>query len=450
MQLLQLLGGIDAEFRITRRGREIAALPVSPRLAGMLIRAAERGMAAQACDLAALLSERDIFRAGMAVQKSASDLLDRLESLASWRRSRGVVGKGESGVFAAVDRTAQQLRRLLSSVDQPGTAADTDQVALLLLWAYPDRLARQREPASERYLLASGKGGILSRHSAVRDAQYVISPVIAAIPGQSDVLLHQAHTVGENLLRREFAAELHKKRTVSWDSAKERVVASEIESLWGVTLSSRQVPATPEELRRALLLGITARGTIDQLPWTPAARQLCWRVELLRRYQPGQLPDYSAPALLATLEEWLGPHLHGITSLEKLGRVNLLTALTARLTWQQQRLLDVEAPTRLIVPSGSSRQVDYTEDGQPVLAVKLQEMFGLGETPSVAWGKVPVLLHLLSPAGRPIQITSDLRNFWDVGYQQVKGELRGRYPKHPWPDDPWKAVPTRKTKRALQ
>jgi ATP-dependent helicase HrpB len=405
-----------------------------------------------ACDLAALLSERDLLRSHRDSPErptSASDITDRLELLAIWRRTGRVPAGTDGSSLVTVDRAS---RHLAKNVAMPAAVfVPTDEtVARLLLWAYPDRLARQREPGSDRYLLASGRGGILSRHATVRNAPYLIAVSLAAIPGQSDALIHQAHAISELQLRHDCAAQLRTVRAVSWDAAAERVVAAEEESLWGVRLASRPISAAPDELLQALLgwLKTVDLGTV--LPWTPVARQFCMRVQLLQSLQPEQWPVFTDAGLLASLDDWLAPHLAGITSRSKLERINLLAALSGRLTWQQQRTLDEQAPLRLAVPSGSQLLLEYAADGPPVLAVKLQEMFGLGETPCVGWGKVPVLLHLLSPAGRPIQVTTDLRNFWDSVYPQVKKELKGRYPKHPWPDDPWNAVPTRKTNRALR
>ena len=450
-RLLTMLGALTDEGRITPFGREMAACPVHPRLARMLLVAGDYGLLPIACDLAALLAERDLVRGGnhyVLPQKSASDLCDRLDLLHAWRRTGRSAGGADPKGLATVDRTARQLARFGKQAS--GASAMTeDPVGLLLLLAYPDRLARQRERGENRYLLANGRGGVLSRHSAVHDMPFAVAASIAAIPGQSDVLIHLAHAVDESTLRSHFVAEMRKQRYVTWSSATGRVVAEEIESLWGVVLASHPIKASADEVQAALLRGILDTGTLDKLPWTTAARQICLRVELLRRFRPGLLPDFSATALLASLDDWLGPHLTGITSLDKLGRLNLAAILSSQLTWQQQRLLDEQAPVRMTVPSGSCLQLEYLEEGPPVLAVKLQEMFGLGETPAIAWGEQPLLLHLLSPAGRPIQVTSDLRNFWNTGYQQVKKELKGRYPKHPWPDDPWHAEPTRKTNRAL-
>jgi len=196
------------------------------------------------------------------------------------------------------------------------------------------------------------------------------------------------------------------------------------------------------------LLGVIRRQGLGLLDWSPAARQLRARAQLLAAHLPGW-PDLSDAALLATLEAWLAPHLVGVTSLSSLRRVDLLPALRARLGWDRARELERLAPERLAVPSGSTIRLDYEPEGGPVLACKLQELFGLVETPRVAGGAVPVLIHLLSPAGRPLAVTRDLHSFWDSVYPEVKREMKGRYPKHPWPDDPWNAEATRRTKRKI-
>jgi ATP-dependent helicase HrpB len=196
-----------------------------------------------------------------------------------------------------------------------------------------------------------------------------------------------------------------------------------------------------------MLEGVRRLG-LDALPWTTEAREWQARVLSLRQWLPEEnWPDVSDTALSATLEDWLGPFLDKFTRREHLARVNLLTAFASRLDWKQRQRLDEGAPTHLTVPSGSRIRLAYQPGASPVLAVKLQEMFGLADTPRIAWGRVPVTLHLLSPARRPIQVTQDLRGFWDRTYPEVKKELKGQYPKHPWPDDPWNAIPTARTKR---
>ncbi|KAF0218552.1 MAG: ATP-dependent helicase [Geobacteraceae bacterium] len=453
-RLLITLGALDRQGLITGTGREMAALPVHPRLAHLLKAAHRRGYGALACDLAALLSERDIFRgnrpaAGNYV--SDSDMLDRVEALAHWRK-RGLAGTGaapgEVDLHAckAVDRVAMHFRRLLGIKDAPATASAVI-VGLMLAWAYPDRIARQREPGSDRYLLANGRGGRLSQRSALRDQTYIVA--VAMEGGErGDGMIHLASAIALEAVRTECAANIVRQRMVVWDDVEGRVTACEEERFHALVLSSRPITPSEDEVRSALLKGIIEGRGLTVLNWTPQAAQFQARVLFLAKLFPTSgWPDLSTGRLIETLAEWLGPCLNGIKSLSALSGVDILPALKGLLTWEQVRKLDEGAPTHLQAPSGSRVAVLYSPDGPPVLAVKLQELFGLADTPTVAWGKVPVLLHLLSPARRPIQVTQDLKNFWNTVYPEVKKELKGRYPKHPWPDDPWRAVPTGKTKK---
>jgi len=196
----------------------------------------------------------------------------------------------------------------------------------------------------------------------------------------------------------------------------------------------------------ALLAAVRAKG-IDVLPWSEQARRLRARMQALREWMPEQgLPDVSDARLLATLDEWLAPYLNGKRRLDALNAEELSQALSGLFDYEQRRLLDAQAPDSLTVPSGQNRRLEYPPDEPPVLAVKLQELFGLADTPRVGGGRIPVTLHLLSPAGRPIQVTQDLKGFWERTYPEVKRELKGRYPRHPWPDDPWTATPTHRAK----
>jgi ATP-dependent helicase HrpB len=296
-----------------------------------------------------------------------------------------------------------------------------------------------------RSLLANGRGGRLSRRSAVRDHPFIVA--VAMEGGErGDGQIHQASALTLEDLRREFGKEFERHRLVAWDKREGRVVAVEEERLGELVVAVRQAVPNIEEVRIALLDGIRAKG-VEALNWTPQAVQFRIRVEFLAHLFPLEgWPDFSDEALLGGLETWLAPFLGKINSLTEVGRVDLLQPLKAMLPREQARRLEEGAPTHLSVPSGSRISVQYTADSAPVLAVKLQELFGLAETPTVAWGRSPVLLHLLSPAGRPIQITGDLRNFWNTVYPEVKKELKGRYPRHPWPDDPWSALPTRRAK----
>jgi ATP-dependent helicase HrpB len=248
------------------------------------------------------------------------------------------------------------------------------------------------------------------------------------------------------LLERDYAERFRRERVVRWNETKRAVEAFEERRYAALVLERRQVAVTPADAVPALIAAVRSAG-LDVLPWSDHARELRRRVESLRDWCPELgLPDLGDAALLARLEDWLAPYLDGKSRLEALRAEELSQALAAMLDYDQRRALDAHAPVALRVPSGNERRLDYVPGQPPVLAVKLQELFGLADTPRIAQGRVPVVLHLLSPAQRPIQVTQDLKGFWERTYPEVKKELKGRYPKHPWPDDPWSATPTARAK----
>jgi len=450
--LLKRLGALDRQGLITESGRRMAGLPVHPRLAHLLVEGGRRGYGTQACDMAALLTERDIFRYAVSSGHrpvSDSDMLDRVEALGEWRK-KGGGGAMPDGVDTsacrAVDRVSRQLRTILGIKDsfQP---CSVETAGLLLAWAYPDRIARQREPGSARYLLVNGRGGKLSERSALGDNPFVVAVVMEG-GERGDGVIHLASALNIDTIRKECAGDIAWQRLVVWDGRQGRVVAREEERLGAIVLDSRQITPSADETTAALLQGISEGQGLASLNWTQEAVQLRSRVCFIARCFPDEgWPDLTIEHLGRSLEEWLGPYLAGIKTLTQLSNFDILSPLKNMLSWEQQRMLDEEAPTHIVVPSGSRISLDYAQDGPPVLSVKLQEMFGLADTPTLARGKVPVVLHLLSPARRPIQVTQDLRSFWNSVYPEVKKELKGRYPKHPWPDDPWNAAPTRHTKK---
>lgn len=444
-QLLQSLAALDAEGRITPLGRRMAALPLHPRLAHMLVRAQELDLAAPACDLAALLSERDLF-----ARDAAGDLHGRLEALHDWRRRGNAAAQAwgaEAAACRRVDAAAAQYRRLLGLDGAPEAVPEPAQVGLLAALAYPDRIGQRREPGGDRYLLAQGRGARLSGRSSRQRPPWLVAAQLDA--GQGEALIHVAQPVTSELLRRHWADRIQLRERVDWDAQTQQIQAQREERLGALVLSSQPLDNPPAQAVQAALLDGLRRLGAEALPWSPAARQLQARVRFLRQHLPEEnWPDFSDEVLLATLADWLAPWLDGVRSLRALAQLDLHEILLSRLDWPQRVRLDEGAPTHLVVPSGSRIRLDYEDEQAPVLAVKLQELFGLAETPRVAWNRVPVTLHLLSPARRPIQVTRDLKNFWERTYFEVRKELKGRYPKHPWPDDPWRAPPTRGTTRA--
>lgn len=320
--------------------------------------------------------------------------------------------------------------------------ADHDVISRLLLSAFPDRICKRREEGGGHFVHAQGRGVRLSLDSHVGNSSYIIAVTVDA-GEKTEGFVHVAAPVTEDLIRSECGALIEIKRRVEWDRKENKIAAALEERLGALLLSAR--PFTPADEEAVPILCDAIRTSPGILTFSKEARQFQGRVGLMKRAFPEEpWPDLSDEHLFSTPAEWLSPWLGKIRTAQALSGLNILPALKAMLTWDRARLLDERAPLSIIVPSGSRVTLDYTSGDLPVLAVKLQEMFGLADTPMIADGRVKVLLHLLSPARRPVQITQDLKGFWNNSYQQVKKDLKGRYPKHPWPDDPWNAVPTRR------
>ncbi|MEC0211205.1 ATP-dependent helicase C-terminal domain-containing protein, partial [Paenibacillus ehimensis] len=334
---------------------------------------------------------------------------------------------------------AEQGKRALGL--PPDRSDEVNACGLLLAFAYPDRIAQNK--GSGRFLLSGGRGGSFAGPQPLYGEKYL---VVAELDDQgADGRIELAAPISEEQLHRVFADDIETEMTVAWDRTAQAVRARKREKLGALTL--REAPAEapdPELVLNALLEGIAAEG-LSILPWTKAAKQLRERIGFMHRVDPAW-PDVSDEALLAGLGEWLGPHLYGLKSREDLQRLSMAAILDGLLPWPQRQQLDDFVPTHITVPSGSRIPVDYSDPASPVLAVRLQELFGLRETPRIGGGKVPLLLHLLSPAHRPVQVTRDLASFWQDAYFEVKKDLKGRYPKHVWPDDPLTALPTNRAK----
>jgi ATP-dependent helicase HrpB len=446
LDLLRDLGAVDAAGRITGQGRRMAGLPLHPRLAHMLLLGLGDGLGALACDLAALIEERDPL-AALGAERSA-DLEQRLEAVHAYRAA-GAAGARRLGADAAtlarVERSAAQIRRLLG-VPARADGQGHDQAGLLLAAAYPDRIAQGRPGSPERYLLASGRGARIAAHDPLAGRPYLVAAHLDA--GQAEGRIHLAASLQEAELRRSQAGRITRSEGVEWDERAAAVVARREERLGALVLASRPLAAPdPEAARGAMLEGVRRLG-LQALPWTDSLREWQARVLSLRHWRGADgWPDVADAALLASLADWLGPFLHGVWRREHLVRVDLGGALRGLLPPALRGALEDGAPAQVRVPSGSRLRLRYTPGEAPVLAVRLQEMFGLADTPRVCWGQVPVVLHLLSPAHRPIQVTRDLRGFWERTYAEVRKELKGRYPKHHWPEDPWSAPPTARPRR---
>jgi ATP-dependent helicase HrpB len=454
-RLLMDLGALDPEGSATPVGRSMARLPLHPRLGRLSQRASELGCPRLGADLAALLSERDILRReafGFMTHGEEPDLGGRLDLLRQWRKQKEAPRGIDPWALRAVDRASQQLLSLMAGPMAGPVAGDSrasgekqgTTIPRLLLRAFPDRIAKRREEGTGRFILCQGRGVRLPSMSLLTKSPFIIAAHVDA--GEKvEGMVHLAEPVAEDLLREELSESIESIRRVEWDKREGRIIATLEEKLGALQLSTR--PFAPKEEEVAPLLCEAIRSGSARIVFSEEARQLQGRVSLMRRAFPSEnWPDLSETRLLSVPEEWLMTWLKGIRTREQLAALDLLSPLRARLSGEQRRLLNENAPASLPVPSGHRVTLDYGSGDIPILAVKLQEMFGLADTPKIAGGRVKVLLHLLSPARKPVQVTQDLKGFWDSGYQQVKKELKGRYPKHPWPDDPWKAVPTRQAK----
>ena len=441
-ELLSRLGALDGIGRLTAHGREMGELPLHPRLAHMILKSMPLGGLSVACDLAALLSERDLFRASSARE---TDLRLRLDML---HGARGAGGAGDRRAVERIARTARQWEaqvQRLTGRDPVRMPPNIDLAGPLLAFAYPDRIAQRQKGSEPRYVLANGRGAMFTHPDPLAAEAYLVIAELDA--GSQWARINLAAPIAQQAIEEFYRADVVESEAVVWDERTSAVRASRQRRLGALVLSDDALSQPDPSLIAAALLNGVRRAGLHTLAWTPELQDWRMRVRFLRRlHGEAEWPDVSDERLSATLDEWLGPYAMGITTLDRIQRMNLTQPLHALLSRVQQRELNRLAPTHLPVPSGSLIRLDYSEE-VPVLSVRLQEMFGCKETPRIVNGTVPVVLHLLSPAKRPVQVTQDLASFWANTYPEVRKELRGRYPKHHWPEDPLSAPPTAKTKK---
>lgn len=442
-ELLGRLGALTPAGQPTAHGRELARLGLPPRLGHLVVRGRELGHGATACALAALLAERDILRATDG-RPAPPDLRLRLEALQTGRAPLpGLLPDAQGLRRVREAATALRGRAGVKAADlQP------DLAGLLAALAYPDRLG-QREGTDRLRLVTGQRVQLPAEFFAGSDVFFAAAHLDGPAHAPRAAL---AAPLSRAEVEELFAEQIGEQAEVRFDEGSGRVLARRLRRLGALVLSEVNLPNPAAEDVAAALLQAVLAGELRALHWTEHAQQLRERLVFLHQLAPTDWPDVSQEALLADAAEWLAPHLAGLRSLADVARLDVAELLLARLPggWAQRQELDRLAPTHLEVPSGSHVRIDYSDPTAPVLAVKLQELFGLTETPRIAAGRVPLLLHLLSPGGRPAQVTRDLRSFWQTGYFEVRKDLRGRYPKHPWPDDPMTHVPTKLTKKRLE
>ncbi|MGL4496248.1 MAG: ATP-dependent helicase C-terminal domain-containing protein, partial [Beijerinckiaceae bacterium] len=432
--LLRTLHALDVAGRITDDGRRIRALPLPPRLARMIIDAAALGAAEQAAQIAAVMVERGL-------GGDAIDLAERLDRF----------GRDRSGRATDMRRLAENWVRQARPAAQPQTDGETPSPAQLLALAYPDRFAKARGRRGE-FLMVNGRAAMMADHERLAGSDFLVIADMAGGAANARILLAAALDANETASL--LADKATTRDDIQFDIATRALRARRIRSLGAITLEQTPISVSAGEDAARLLAGGVARVGIDKLKWSKAQQQWRDRIAFLRGalIASGNMegaaiwPDLSEPALAATVSDWLAPHLHGLTHMDAIDAERLQAALDGLLPWSLRRQLDADMPSHFTVPTGNAIPINYSGAEGPVLAVRVQELFGLDTHPAIAGGKIPLTLHLLSPAHRPIQITKDLPGFWRGSWAAVRSDLRGRYPRHPWPEDPLSAPPTHRAK----
>lgn len=448
-ELLRELQALDAGGAITEHGRRLVALGHHPRLAHMIARGRERGLGPLACDVAALLSGRDVLRGeGRAPD---ADLRLRLEALRRAREGerRPDLAGGHAVAASALRHALREARRWRRRAGLPpdveSSAESLHETGLLVALAYPDRVGMRREGSRGRFLLRSGRGARFLEPQSLADADWLVAVEVQG--GGPEARVFQAAPVTRQEVEEVFAEQIAEQERIEWDAASARVRAWRERRLGALVLSRAPLHDADDGAVRATLLSAIRDVGLGVLPWNRRTERLRERLQFLHLADPRTWPDVSDEALLADLEGWLGPFLAGIRRPADIGDDRLGEALLGRAGWKLRPRLDELAPTHVEVPSGARVPIDYADPEAPALAVRVQQVFGWAETPRIAGGRVPLTLRLLSPAQRPVQVTTDLASFWRDAYYEVKKDLAGRYPKHAWPEDPLHAEPTDRARR---
>jgi len=419
--------GVIQEKKLTTLGKSLLKFPAHPRIGALLITAQAKGLESLGASLVALIEEKD------PLPELGCDIEPRLEALMDWKTQSHYAHRKSD--LARIDRISQQWRNLLQ-VKNAYTSNQLSQIGLLLASAYPERVAKQTEPASSRYRLANGRFARIPEQDTLIRSEWIVIARMDA--GQQEGKIFLAAPLNIQDLQEKFTS----KKQIEWNEGKQELICRETLNFGSLIVQSRPIQNPSQtEIRNALIEAVRKQGK-KLLAWTEEAENFMNRVNSLKLWRPTETwPAMNPDSLLEKAEEWLPDSFNGKPN----SCPPMQVVLPNLLSWEQQQALSKLAPLTLTIPTGSAIKLQYFPDGSPpVLAVRLQEVFGLAETPTVDEGRMPVIMHLLSPGYKPVQITRDLKSFWNSAYFEVRKDLRSRYPKHAWPEDPWKAEPVRK------
>lgn len=442
-EMLQNLMMLDSSFKITQFGKSALSLGLHPRFSYMILKANDLGYAYEACLLAALLSQKDIFKSTY----RDSDIVPRLTHLLERDFVSSYINKQsahealkEAEVFYKKLKSVVPIHRSLK-------AFDPQSLGVLFLFAYPDRLAKQRGKGDARYKLSNGKGALLHQEDTLFNEVFLVTPNLNA--HDKDSYINLACSISLDTIYEFFSSHVRKSESINYNKQNKKFDIRENYCFLSLQLSSQPLLDTAKIDFTKLILDLLRDEGLELLTWSEKAKNLRARINIIHANIKTDLPDFSDSNLLETLDIWLAPCLSDVHTIKELENLDTYAMLLSLLSWGKRQLVDILAPTSIKVPSGSHIHVDYSNLETPILAVRIQEIFGLSETPKIIENTVPLQIHLLSPALRPIQITYDLKSFWENSYEEVRKELRGQYKRHYWPQNPYEAIATSKTKKRM-
>ena len=442
-EVLYELNMLDSSYKITQFGREALSLGVHPRFAYMILKADEFGFAYEATLLAALLGEKDIFKSSY----RDSDIKSRFIHLYEKDFNSTYINQYSAKEVHVQSQLFYKKLKSIKNVTKIKIKFHFDMLAVMLLWAYPDRLAKRRVQDDVRYKLSNGKGANLNSEDSLFNEEFLVVPSLHV--KKIDSYINLACSINIQSIEEYFGSLIDKKESVTYNRQTKKFDIREEKWFLNLQLSSQPSKIIGKKVFKELFLNLIKKEGLEFLPWNKKAISLRDRVNFVKKHMQIDIEDFSSKNLLDTLEFWLAPFMEDINSIKELENLDMYSILLSIIPWEKQKELDKLAPTSIKVPSGSNIGIDYSDKDKPSLHVKIQEVFGLNQTPKILNSSFALQLHLLSPAKRPIQITYDLKSFWENSYDEVRKELRGKYKKHYWPENPYEAVATKKIKKYM-